>query len=1470
MKSSHSLMWAQQQCWIIEQLYPESSVNTIGGICVINGKMDIARLHHAMQSAIRHFDGLRMQFVQTTDGQVTSQVLPFEPRTFRHITFNEPIIAQQAYPAEFAEFQRALFAQPFTLLESDLFELLTFTCGDQQTGYFVKAHHAIVDGWSMSLLTDHLKWAYEHPDEQWTDPLPPSYPQFLVQQQDYQDSARFTADRQWWKDYIKEHIDCFPEKTPITETKGISCTTWFSHDMIDRIYRLRDRYDCSLNILFIALFALYRARVWGEEKGVMGLPLFNRFSREARRCFGMFTNHMPLAYRLNSDLTFAQLTTQIKKAMESGFKHSKYPSILFNQDLAEYGGNHLRAFDYCVNFYNFTYERDFMGHNQHIEACYSNQQSYKLQLVLQTVTSHKESLKLAIEALDSEFELRQLHALQKGLIDLIVAIEAQPEANLRDLNVYPQPIIQRQQTSDLPLFNERFKMQVSQQPERIAINDNQIRLTYRQVADRVNKMANWLIQQGIGQGNVVGILAERSADTVMAILGVLHSGAAFLPLNPELPIERLQVLCQKAQVARVLYDNNGGELVSSLDYPASSLTDWDNGSDEISSDLPLINGHDLAYILFTSGSTGEPKGVQVTHANLANYLDFAIKQYFNADDLVPLYSSLSFDLTITSLFAPLGVGACINVCQRAESEALLRNAVSGQPNTFIKLTPAHLRLLCVAGIESPHMRTIVVGGEDFKLELAHKAAQLFPNAAIYNEYGPTEATVGCMIYRYTGQENQISVPIGQAIKGCQIALCSPWGCPVPEGESGEIVIYGSSVTQGYIAAPQQTANAFLFDQSNQTIIGYRSGDIAYALDASTLVYLGRRDNQIKINGYRIELSEIEQALLSAPQVATQAVTVVSDAKGNPSALLAWVTPATVNTQLLMQYLRQKLPTYMLPQQCIAMSALPLSINGKVDVRQLTQHAIQSPAMQNSALPKQQAVSASYDQIIWQNVREIVENVLEQQHFTDNDNLYLLGLDSIKSIQIAAELRKRGWSIPGVQIMECSTVQRIGEYIISHYDPATIVETELPNDVNLPAVHWFHRLKMNNRNFYNHVIILTVSTPVSVVELEKRLLSIIAQQPALRSRLNAEGSLTILDSQSCYPNGLLKQVSEHEITLDEVIEQDNQSIDVAQGRLFAATYLTSENQQNDKLILCAHHLAVDIHSWYLILSALDSDIQTSDQSNQGLQKWSLYLANKQIDSLVKNYWQTEDQIAPLSFPAVTAVNSTQPYTRIWRDEFRHTCVGRLLLNSRDNATREAEARLLTALAPVLAHYSKQNHCRIDMEGVGRGCWSDEPDVADTVGWFTAFYPCTIPLANDFATLLPDIRQRLIQRPNGGGDYGVLHMQQQLACTLPSEIRLNYIGREVNPILTHFKIDHQRSAIYSAPENHLGCTLELNLSLNANGNLVFYCRFDPSLITLNEVQRVIARYKTSLINLDIWLKRQVKTTDGKTDAAALWSL
>ena len=296
MMSGNPLSWPQEQCHIIDQLYPYSAVNIIGGVVTIEGIVDLPRLHAAIQSAIRQFDALRMWFVMGEESEVVSQVQPYHWRDIRHLTFSPDYDKENLRPAAIETFVDEWFRQPFTLLAHDLFEFVTFTCGEQYSGYLFKAHHGIADGWSMALLSNHVKRAYEQQDV--PDDASPAYSAFLAQQQSYQASTRFAVDRGWWRDYIDEYRDCFPDSSPIVTTEGISCSTWLEPAMINRLYRLCNRYGCTLNTLFIALFALYRARVWGEEKGVIGVPLANRHTREARRCFGMFTNQLPLAYRL--------------------------------------------------------------------------------------------------------------------------------------------------------------------------------------------------------------------------------------------------------------------------------------------------------------------------------------------------------------------------------------------------------------------------------------------------------------------------------------------------------------------------------------------------------------------------------------------------------------------------------------------------------------------------------------------------------------------------------------------------------------------------------------------------------------------------------------------------------------------------------------------------------------------------------------------------------------------------------------------------------------------------------------------------------------------------------------------------------------------------------------------------------------------------------------------------------------------
>ncbi|WP_084089815.1 condensation domain-containing protein, partial [Erwinia oleae] len=324
--------------------------------------------------------------------------------------------------------------------------------------------------------------------------------------------------------------------------------------------------------------------------------------------------------------------------------------------------------------------------------------------------------------------------------------------------------------------------------------------------------------------------------------------------------------------------------------------------------------------------------------------------------------------------------------------------------------------------------------------------------------------------------------------------------------------------------------------------------------------------------------------------------------------------------------------------------------------------------------------------------------------------------------------------------------------------------------------------------------------------------------------------------------------------------------VTSGRVFTAALLRAPQSASSTLVLCAHHLCVDMHSWYLILSALDAVNTVNGTSNSGLHCWNDYLASKTVDPATQENWRTVCQTLPPHFPPVSLPDDTLPRTRAWREDFRHPCVGRLFESCGDTAY-SAETYVLAALALVLRYYSDEPWCRIEMEGMGRGGWPDEPDVADTVGWFTLFYPWAIPLHGDMATLLSAIAADLAKRMHGGGDYGLLQMRHAPEGSLAQGIRMNYIGVQAQPPLRHFHIDHLHSDIYTAPENTLGCVLEFNIARSAADGLSFHCRFDPTRIALNDVQLLLTRYKNSLTALDAWLCQHSATLTG---APTLWTL
>jgi len=511
------------------------------------------------------------------------------------------------------------------------------------------------------------------------------------------------------------------------------------------------------------------------------------------------------------------------------------------------------------------------------------------------------------------------------------------------------------------LIHDRIADRAAGAPDDVAVSWRDSTVSYRELERRANQLAAWLTGRGAVPERTVGICLPRTPDLAVAILAVLKAGAAYLPMDPALPRNRRDFMTRDADALLV--------LTESLLF---RQRDEIGGQPETRPAAPVRPGN-LAYVMYTSGSTGTPKGVLVQHDQLAAYLDWAVERYLPDGGGAALHTPVNFDLSVTSLLAPLVAGRSVRLLPIEDPPiSALPAALADGRLSFVKLTPAHLALL--ADVATPEalaaVPRVVVGGE--ALTYSHLAAwrRHAPDAWICNEYGPTEAVVGCCTYEFTaGEDREGPVPIGRATPGTHLAVLDERGAPVADGELGELHIGGDQVTRGYHGRPGLTATRFVPDPAHPSRRLYRTGDLVRRSPDGTLVYVGRRDSQVKLRGYRIELGEIETVLSGHPAVAAAAVAVRGRDAGRR--LVGYLVPRAgreLDPETVRAHAADALPAYMVPSAFVTLPALPLSTGGKVDRDRLPEPPSAAPAPAPSdpagdAAPYETEVTAVFAEVL---------------------------------------------------------------------------------------------------------------------------------------------------------------------------------------------------------------------------------------------------------------------------------------------------------------------------------------------------------------------------------------------------------------------------------------------------------------------------------------------------------------------------
>jgi amino acid adenylation domain-containing protein len=620
-----------------------------------------------------------------------------------------------------------------------------------------------------------------------------------------------------------------------------------------------------------------------------------------------------------------------------------------------------------------------------------------------------------------------------------------------------------------------------------------------------------LRKAGICADLLVGVCLHRSFEMVIALLAVWKAGGAYVPLDPAYPIERLEFMWHDSGARVLLTDSKSrGLLAAVAEHTLCLDTGWPLVADEpVTNPTPMVQPENLAYVIYTSGSTGRPKGAMIVHAGLSNYLCWAIDEYrVDESACVPVHSSISFDLTVTSLFTPLTAGGQVELLpEEPNAQHLLATLRSGRRHRLVKITPAHLQML--NAILKPHefaevTDLFVIGGEQLLAETLRPWRQHAPGTRLINEYGPTETVVGCCICEVQSADPQHGpVPIGTAIANTQLYVLDPQLQPVPDGMTGELYIGGAGVGRGYLNRPQLTAKAFLRDPFSLEPDAkmYKTGDLARRCPDSRLEYLGRIDDQVKVLGYRIELGEIEAALAAQPAVDACAVA----ARENPSGevqLSGYVVvksgkPASADEIRIA--LAESLPHYMVPARILFVRSLPLTENGKVDRKALPDPAsVVAPAESSG---RDDYVAPRNE--IEQKLASILGSLLNVPRVGIHDDFFDLGGHSLMAIRVINKIRDTlGADLPLAALLQAPTVAELAEFVkVEKWRPSWKLLVPLRAEGSRPPLILFHAHGGNVLEYQRFANLLDADQPVYAFQA-RGLDGDIAHKASLQDMANA--------------------------------------------------------------------------------------------------------------------------------------------------------------------------------------------------------------------------------------------------------------------------------------------------------------------------------------------------------------------------------
>jgi amino acid adenylation domain-containing protein/non-ribosomal peptide synthase protein (TIGR01720 family) len=1420
-----ALSLAQERFWFAAQLDAESSAYNLACPVAIEGPLDVALVERCVREIVSRHEILRTTF-DAVDGTPMQIVHDPEqlPITLRRSRLDSDPAERELW------LRRRLEAEaraPFDLSQGPLLRLLLIELGPQQFVLSWALPHIVFDGWSTGLVLGEFAALYTALLQGKPSPLEPprlQYADYAHWQRERVAGGALDAQLDYWRRELSGATAALelPTDWPrpaLQRGRGGRRFLRIPAALSDALRGLARARSTTLYAVLVAAFDTLLMRYSGSPSINVGTPVTNRSRAELEQVVGCFANTVVLRADLSDNPSFIELLERVTNQVRAAQANADIP---FNQVVEALCP--VRDPSYaplCQVLFALQ------------PAPVAAPRIPGLELSLLDVDGGGSpfdlSLEIAIEGAelagaveyDSDlFEPATIERLAEHYVVLLESITRDPARRVSELGLLSAPEAERlarfsgeqraaaQAARPVLAVHRRFAASVVAFPDELAVVDGERSLTYSELDRCSAALAAQLREHGVGPEVRVGLALPRSLELIVGMLGVLRAGGAYVPIDPRYPAERIELLVRDAAV-RVLVCE-AAALAEAPPGVAALALDTDELRGSASRDA-----HDLesaaaqadvfpeqaAYVLYTSGSTGAPKGVVISQRALSHFLDTAVVAYgITPRDRVLQFAAASFDASVEEIFPCLSVGATLVL----RSEEMIASpteflaACARLGITWMELPTMYWHRLVPAlarGERVPEcLRMIIVGGEAALPEplRAWRADASARRVRLLNTYGPAEATVtataGDLLAPH--ERDAWAVSIGEPLDNTRVYVLDAQGQRVPVGVAGELFLGGRSLARGYLDRPALSAERFVPDpfatEPGQRL--YRTGDRVRFRADGQLEFIGRVDHQVKLNGFRIEPGEIEARLLERPGVREALVLPWDDGAGRRR-LVAYVAAAPdVRADDLRRALKERLPDFMVPASFMLLAELPQTSHGKVDRR-----ALPAPLLDRSG-ERQTAESDAERTLV-----EIWSELLGGVPVGVSDNFFELGGDSILGLQVVSRARARGLALSPRLLFQHQTVAELARVAL----PCRDVEGDglEPTSAPLtPVQRWFFEQRLVNRAHYNQSLVLRPTERLHPERLAAAARAVAARHVALQLRFQHH------EGQWRQQRVEAARVEVRRIDLSNVatplrpneraarLAECQGSLNLEQGPLLVLALLDAGPAEEQELVAIGHHLVTDAVSWRVLIAELGQLYRAGDPERAAaeLPRPTSFLryaraldAFAQSDEVASSAPRWAELGAPRALPIDDPAGDDSEASTVQQTQELDATSTRALLERASLYRASVEELLLTALAAVLTDWTREPSFWVELEGHGRDVLEDL-DVSTSVGWFTSLYPVRLapPAGASLETRLLAIKEQVRSLARIGAHHGLLRHQHRGPAALPPgaprpSLSFNYLGQAEDP-------------------------------------------------------------------------------------------